>query len=116
MVQQLSSGYTDLDRHVLRADRTVRTVRATRPEGTMGPRGLAMSRRRCYHPWYGDCASSIVREHCCARPPRHPDMHICACGAVPDASGQDPLFDATAIIRRSERLKAAHDRAARRPS
>jgi len=43
-------------------------------------------------------------------------MHICACGAVPDASGQDPLFDATAIIRRSERLKAAHDRAARRPS
>ena len=73
-----------------------------------------MSRRRCYHPWYGDCARSIVREHCCARPPRHPDMHICACGAVPDASGQDPLFDATAIIRRSERLKAAHDRAARR--
>ena len=71
-----------------------------------------MTRRRCYKPWYGDCASSIVREHCCARPPGHPDDCTCACGSVRPEDGaylSDP--DVRAMIRRAARLKATHDRA-----
>ena len=76
---------------------------------------MTRRRPRCATPsWYGTCASSIVREHACARPPGHPPPCMCYCGERP-GEGDSASPEIAQLAFHCQALKHAHDRQGGRP-